>query len=175
MTSSPVRIRTATVADAEAIRAIYNVEVSTSTVTFDLVERSLDEQRRWILNRSGAHAVTVAIDDHGEVVGFGSLSPYRDRPAYSTSVESSVYVHRDHHRRGVGSAIVADLVDRAASHGFHALFARIVAGHTPSIELHRALGFETVGIERQVGRKFGRWLDVTVMERLLASAERPTT
>jgi phosphinothricin acetyltransferase len=104
-------------------------------------------------------------DDH--VLGFGSLSPYRDRPAYSTSVEDSVYVHRDFHGQGVGRALLAELVRVATAHGFHAVFARIVEGHEASIALHQGLGFETVGVEREVGRKFGRWLDVVVMERLL--------
>lgn len=159
-------LRTAEVGDAEAIRAIYNLEVETSTVTFDLVPRGPEDQRRWLADRSGAHAVVVA-EDAGVVVGYGALSPWRDRPAYSTSVEDSVYVHRDHHGRGIGRALLTELVDRAAAHGFHAVFARIVRGHETSIGLHAALGFEVVGHEREVGRKFGRWLDVIVMERLL--------
>lgn len=163
-----MQLRTATVDDAEAIRGIYNVEVETSTVTFDIVPRTLAEQRRWISDRSGAHAVIVALDDDGEVAGFGSLSPYKERAAYSTSVEDSVYVHRDHRGRGVGRLLLAELVERATAHGFHALFARIVADHDASIELHRALGFEIVGREREVGRKFGRWLDVTLMELIVS-------
>lgn len=165
-----MHLRTATVDDAEAIRSIYNVEVETSTVTFDLTPRSPAEQRSWITDRSGALAVVVAVDDDGtgeEVVGFGSLSRYKDRAAYSTSVEDSVYVHRDHRGRGVGRLLLAELVERATAHGFHALFARIVADHDASIALHQRLGFEVVGREREVGRKFGRWLDVTVMERIL--------
>jgi L-amino acid N-acyltransferase YncA len=155
--------------DAEATRQIYNLEVTTSTVTFDLVPRSLDEQRRWIGARSGAHAVVVAEDtaNGGEIVGFGSLSPWRDRPAYSTSVEDSVYVRRDYQGRGVGKTLLTELVRVGRAHGFHAIFARIVGGHESSVALHRALGFEVVGTEREVGRKFGKWLDVVVMELLL--------
>lgn len=163
-------IRAATIDDSEAIRAIYNIEVETSTVTFDLVPRSLTDQRRWLVERSGAHAAIVA-DDDGTVVGFGSLSPYKERAAYSTSVEDSVYVHRDHHGTGVGRRLLTELVDRATAHGFHALFARIVAGHEASIRLHTSLGFEVVGREREVGRKFGTWLDVTVMELILSERE----
>lgn len=160
-------VRSATVTDAEAIRAIYNVEVSTSTVTFDLVPRTLEEQQAWLVDRNGAHAVLVAEGDDGHVWGFASLSPFRERPAYSTTVEDSVYVHRDHHGEGVGRLLLAELVDRATAHGFHAMFARIVAGHDASIGLHTSLGFDIVGHEREVGRKFGAWLDVIVMERLL--------
>jgi L-amino acid N-acyltransferase len=161
-----VALRLARPDDAEATRQIYNLEVTTSTVTFDLVPRSLDEQRRWIVARSGAHAVVVA-EDGGEIVGFGSLSPWRDRPAYATSVEDSVYVHRDHQGRGIGKTVLSERVRGATAHGFHAVFARIVGGHESSVALHGALGFEVVGTEREVGRKFGKWLDVVVMERLL--------
>ena len=161
-----IDLRLATAADNEAIRAIYNVEVLESTVTFDLVPRSAGDQAAWLSARSGAHAVIVAVDD-GEVVGFGSLSPYRDRPAYSTTVEDSVYVRRDRQGQGVGKALLGELLRLATAHGFHAVMARIVGGHEASIALHRAAGFELIGTEREVGRKFGRWLDVVVMEALL--------
>ena len=146
---------------------IYNLEVLTSTVTFDLVPRSLAEQEAWLAARSGAYAALVA-DDAGVVVGFGSLSPYRDRPAYSTTVEDSVYVHRDRQGTGVGKLLLAELLRVADMHGFHAVMARIVGGHDASIRLHESQGFERVGVEREVGRKFGRWLDVVVMERLVS-------
>lgn len=162
-----MHIRLATLDDAEAIRAIYNPEVLGSTVTFDLVPRSLADQRQWLRDRSGAYAAIVAETDGGEIAGFGSLSPYRDRPAYKTSVEDSVYVHRDHHRSGVGRLLLAELVNTAATHGFHTVLARIVGGHDASIGLHSSLGFETVGTEREVGRKFNQWLDVVVMQRML--------
>jgi L-amino acid N-acyltransferase YncA len=161
-----MELRLATLDDADALREIYNLEVTTSTATFDLVPRSLEEQRSWLSERSGARAVLVAVDD-GEVCGFASLSPWRTRPAYATTVEDSVYVHRDHQGRGVGRALLTELVDVATAHGFHACMARIVGGHDASIALHAACGFEVVGTEREVGRKFGRWLDVVLMERLL--------
>jgi L-amino acid N-acyltransferase len=162
-----VQVRLAQLDDAEAIRDIYNLEVTTSTVTFDLVPRTLTEQQAWLDARTGAYAALVA-DHEGEVLGFGSLSPWRDRPAYSTTVEDSVYVRRDAQGRGVGRALLDALVQTATAHGFHACMARVVGGHEASIALHRACAFEVVGTEREVGRKFGRWLDVVLMERLLA-------
>ena len=162
----PMELRLATLDDAEPIRQIYNLEVTTSTATFDLVPRSLEDQRAWQSERSGARAVLVAELD-GEVCGFGSLSPWRDRPAYATTVEDSVYVHRDHQGQGVGAALLTELVATATAHGFHACMARIVGGHDASIALHQRCGFEVVGTEREVGRKFGKWLDVVLMERLL--------
>jgi L-amino acid N-acyltransferase YncA len=162
-----MQLRLATLDDAEAIRQIYNLEVTTSTATFDLVPRSLEEQQAWLEARSGAHAAVVAIEA-GEVRGFGSLSAWRDRPAYATSVEDSVYVHRDHHGQGVGKALLTELIATGSRHGFHACMARIVGGHDASIALHASCGFEVVGTEREIGRKFGKWLDVVLMERLLA-------
>lgn len=161
-----MELRPAQDRDSDAIRAVYNLEVTTSTVTFDLRPRDAGEQRRWLEARSGAHVVLVA-DDDGELAGFASLSPYRDRPAYKTSVEDSVYVRRDRQGQGVGRLLLEGLVEAATASGFHAVFARVVGGHEASIELHRRLGFEVVGTEREVGRKFGRWLDVVLMQKLL--------
>jgi phosphinothricin acetyltransferase len=159
-------VRVARLEDAEAMRSIYNVEVTGSYVTFDLVPRTLAEQQAWLEARRGAYAAIVAVE-HDEVVGFASLSPYRDRPAYRTTVEDSVYVDRRHQGQGVGRLLLTELMGRATESGFHAVMARIVGGHEASIALHRVLGFEVVGTEREVGRKFNRWLDVVLMQRLL--------
>lgn len=153
--------------DAEALRAIYNPEVAESTVTFDLVPRTLDEQLAWIEEHSGGHPAVVAVDAAGEVVGFASLSPYRPRPAYAPTVEDSVYVRRDQRGRGIGAVLLEELVSLARRHGFHSVVGRIVGGHEASIALHARCGFEQVGVEREVGRKFGRWLDVVLMQRML--------
>jgi len=162
-----MEVRLARSEDAEAIRAIYNREVLGGTVTFDLVERSPDDQQVWLDEHSGAHPAVVAVDGRGRVSGFGSLSPYRSRPAYRTTVEDSVYVHSASRGQGVGRAVLDELIDLAGAHGFHAIMARIVGDHEASIRLHQGCGFELVGIERQVGRKFGRWLDVAIMQRLI--------
>lgn len=168
-----MRIRSATSADAAAILEIYNLEVLTSTVTFDLTPRTEEGQAAWLAARSGAYSALVAeldTDDGPVVVGFGSLSQYRERAGYSTTCEDSVYVHRDHQGSGVGSALLTELVVRATEHGFHALMAKVVGGHAASITLHERAGFEVVGREREVGRKFGRWLDVVLMQRMLAGS-----
>jgi phosphinothricin acetyltransferase len=162
-----LNIRLAERRDAEAIRTIYNREVTQSTVTFDMVPRTLDEQVQWVDEHAGGHPAVVAETDDGIVVGFGSLSPYRPRPAYATTVEDSVYVDPAHQGHGVGKGLLGELVRLAADHGFHSVVARIVGGHEASIALHAACGFEPVGVEREVGRKFGRWLDVVVMQRML--------
>jgi phosphinothricin acetyltransferase len=161
-----MHLRRAAVADAEAIRRIYNAEVLGSMATFDLVPRSLDDQREWLAEHSGPYPAVVA-ECHGHLAGFGSLSPYRSRPAYATTVEDSVYVERDKRAQGVGKLLLGELVSMGAAHGFHAIIARIAGGQEASIALHLACGFEQVGVEREVGRKFGQWLDVVLMQRLL--------
>jgi L-amino acid N-acyltransferase len=168
-----MRVRPAILADAEAIRSMYNYEVLHTTATFDLVPRSLEDQQAWLTARSGAFSALVAEDDDGTVLGFASLSPYKERAAYRTSVEDSVYVSRSAHGRGIGRLLVAEVLHVAEAHGFHAVMARIEASSAASRGLHAACGFELVGIEREIGRKFGRWLDVAVMQCVLH--ERTTT
>jgi L-amino acid N-acyltransferase YncA len=164
---SAIRVRLADVADAEAIRTIYNHEVRRETSTFDLVPRSLEDQVGWLRARSGAFSAVVVVDDHQVVVGFGSLSPYKERAAYRTTVEDSVYVDRDRGGEGIGTLLLDHLVQLARTSGFHAVMARIEATGLASRALHAKCGFELVGIEREVGRKFNRWLDVAVMQKIL--------
>ncbi|MEZ5245797.1 MAG: N-acetyltransferase family protein [Acidimicrobiales bacterium] len=162
-----MELRPATTRDAEALRTIYNREVLETTHTFDLEPRTLEQQVEWIREREGALGVVVAEID-GAVVGFASLSPYRPRPAYRTSVENSVYVAESARGSGVGRALMEELIDVATARGFHTIIARISGGHEASIGLHHACGYEVIGTEREVGRKFGKWLDVVVMQRMLA-------
>ncbi len=159
-------VRLARLDDAEGIRSIYNREVLEGTATFDLRPRTIDDQRLWLTDRSGAHAVMVAVEGD-EVIGFGALSAYRDRPAYSTTVEDSVYVAPGHQGEGVGRAVLEALVEAAELRGFHTVIGRIAGGNAASIALHQRCGFTIVGVEREVGRKFRRWLDVTVVQRVL--------
>lgn len=158
--------------DAAALMAIYNAEVIESTVTMDIVARTFADQLHWIEAHSGVHGAVVAIDEDPttgdeRVLGFASISPWRSRAAYSTSVENSVYVHRDHQGRGIGRILLDEVLRVGADSGFHTCFARIMSGHEASIRLHASRGFELVGVEREVARKFGRWIDVTVMQKML--------
>lgn len=160
-------LRLAEAHDAEPIRRIYNAEVLGSTATFDLRARTAQEQDEWMAEHNGTHPVVVAVDDTGVVLGFGSLSTYRDRPSYSTTVENSVYVDDGHRGSGVGRALLEELVRLGTLHGFHSMIARVGGGNAASIALHEACGFELVGVEKEIGRKFNRWLDVAVLQRML--------
>ncbi|MEM9615683.1 MAG: N-acetyltransferase family protein [Actinomycetota bacterium] len=161
-----MQVRLAHLGDADDLCRIYNHEVLKSTATLDLVPRSLTEQQQYLVDRSGGLIVVVA-EEGGDVIGFGSISFYRNRPGYRTSVEDSVYVDRAHAGKGVGSIILAELVAVATTRGFHAMFARIVGPQQASVRLHERHGFTMVGVEREVGRKFNRWHDVGLMQRLL--------
>jgi len=162
-----VIVRIADTDDAEAIAKIYNFEVENSTATFDLVPRSLESQRDWITARSGAFSAIVAHEAGTGVIGFAALSTYRDRAGYRTTVENSVYVHRQHHRKGVGRLLMSSLLDIARDSGFHTVIARIDSQSQGSLALHRSMGFLEVGTEREIGRKFGRWLDSVIMQKML--------
>ena len=172
-TRRSVTVRAAVRSDAEAMRTIYNNEVENHTTTLDMVPRSLAEQQSWIDARSGAFEAIVAVVDgpyddlDATVVGFASLSPFKDRPAYSPTVENSVYVARPHAGSGIGRLLMMQLIADARDSGFHSMIARIEASGDASRALHRACGFQLVGVERQVGRKFGRWLDMAVMQLML--------
>ena len=166
---STLTIREATSDDAEAIRLIYNHEVENETSTMDLVSRTLETQREWIAARSGAFCAVVAVDSSGTVLGFGALSEYKDRSGYRSTVENSVYVRRDVARRGIGKQILLHLIETATVSGFHSVIARIEAQSLASRGLHSSCGFELVGIEKQVARKFGKWLDIAVMQKSLAT------
>lgn len=166
-----VTVRLATSGDAAPILAIYNHEVENHTSTFDIVPRTLDGQRQWLADRSGAFAAVVATipnrDGEPAVVGFAALSPYKERAAYRTTVENSIYVSRDHSGLGIGRTLMEHLIEVARDSGFHSMIARIEATSEASRGLHAACGFELVGVETEVGRKFGRWLSTAVMQLML--------
>jgi phosphinothricin acetyltransferase len=159
-------IRVATQNDLDAINDIYNHYVFNSTCTYQEEPEKIESRREWFAKHGPRHPVTVAEMD-GRIVGWGSLSPYHARSAYRNTVENSVYVHHEFHRRGIGAAILADLIVRARAIGHRAIIAGIDADQTASVAIHAKFGFQHVGHLKQVGRKFGRWLDVIYMELLL--------
>ena len=159
-------VRLATEADLPAIRDVYNHYVRTSTCTFQLEPDSEAERLAWLRGRTDRHPVTVAVAD-GEVVGWASLSMWKERAAYDRTVEASVYVRAGFERRGVGRRLLADLLDRARDLGHHVFIGGACTEHPGSIALQEALGFAPVGTFRAVGFKFGRWLDVAYLQRVV--------
>ena len=166
--TAPPAIRLATAADLPAINAIYNHYVLGSTCTYQEEPSTEAERTAWFDARGPQHPVTVAATPEGEVLGWGSLSKFHPRSAYGRTVENGIYVRDDCRRRGVGRALLADLVGRARAGGHHTILALIDAEQSGSVALHLAFGFTPVARLRQVGFKFGRWLDVIYMQKLLA-------
>ena len=164
-------IRLATEADLPAIRAIYNHYVHTSTCTYQMEPETEAERLDWFWSRTDRHPVTVA-ELAGEVVGWAALSIWNKRAAYARTVEASVYIRADRHRRGVGRALLADLLERAKALGHCAVIGGASADQTASLALQEALGFTPVGTFRKVGYKFGRWLDVTYLQFVLSNNDR---
>jgi L-amino acid N-acyltransferase len=163
---TPIAIRSATESDLTAINDIYNHYVLRSTCTYQEEPEPIDGRRQWFLKHGAKHPVTVAHLD-GQIVGWGALSSYHARSAYRNTVENSVYVHHEHHRRGIGSLLLRDLIARAHALGHHAIIAGIDGDQAGSVALHAKFGFQEVGRLKQVGFKFGRWLDVIYMGLIL--------
>lgn len=160
-------LRHARTGDNDQIAAIWNDAVACASMTTDTEPRTLAGQRQWLAGHGDAHPVIVAVEGDDRVLGFGSLSPYRDKPAFRASVEDSVYVRAEARGAGVGSLLLADLIRLARERGHHAVMARIIADNEPSRRLHARLGFRLVGVERETAFKHGCWHDVAIMQRLL--------
>jgi phosphinothricin acetyltransferase len=177
-------IRLATAADLDAINAIYNHYVAVSTTTYDDEPMTAAERRQWFEGRQPIHPVTVAVLNEGTgpsappasslqptasapIVGYGSLHTFRGKRGYRFVVENSVYVCPDCQRQGIGSAILADQIERAGALGLHAIVAGIDSEQAASLALHAKHGFKEVARFPQIGYKFNRWLDVVFMQRLL--------
>ncbi|MBL0885422.1 GNAT family N-acetyltransferase [Myceligenerans indicum] len=163
----PAAVRPARADDAGAVRAIRNDAVETTTAIWTSVPMSEDEARSWVSDLAGRNAMLVAEVD-GDVVGYASFSPWRAKEGYRHSVEDSVYVAPGQQGNGVGRALLTELVATARDAGAHRMYADIEAGNAASISLHESLGFRRVGLLREVGTKFGRWLDLAILELELA-------
>jgi L-amino acid N-acyltransferase len=156
------KIRLAAAADAEAIREIRNDVIARSTAmwTTDLV--SPGDGRAWLadnLTRRSAYVAEVG----GQIVGYANWAPWRPKDGYRHTVEDSVYLIEGHQGRGLGAGLLRTLITGARESGAHVMMASIEATNARSVALHERLGFELVGTAREVGTKFGRWLDLTMM------------
>lgn len=162
----PATIRLATVDDLPAINDIYNHYVQHSTCTFQLEPETAEGRHAWFAGHGARHPVTVA-EDAGQVIGWGTLSKFRERAGYDNTVEASVYIRPDCLGRGLGKIMLVDLIERARQLGFHTLIGGACTEIEASIRLQEALGFKQVAHLHQVGQKFGRWLDVVYMQLML--------
>lgn len=169
-----VHIRPAAAADLAAILEILNHAIATSTAVFDYHPHTLEMRREWLLSKQAAGMpVLVAVVD-GAVAGFATYGPFRQWPAYKYTIEHSVYVAEPFWRRGVARALMDALLADAREREYHAVIAGVVADNLPSLRFHEALGFVEVAHFREVGYKFGRWLDLKFLELMLTTPQEPT-
>ncbi|WP_027897634.1 GNAT family N-acetyltransferase [Zestomonas thermotolerans] len=162
------RIRTAGEADLPGILAIHNDAVVHTTAIWNETPTDLAERRAWLHERTAAgFPVLVAVDAAGAVLGYASYGPWRPHEGYRHTVEHSVYVRDGVRGRGIGKALLQALIDHARDAGLHVMVGAIESGNAASIRLHQRLGFTITGQMPQVGRKFGRWLDLTFMQLIL--------
>ena len=163
-----MQIRPATRADLPGILEIYNDAVLTTTATYDYEPRTLEHRTQWFEERQrDNYPMFVAVEDAGQVIGWSALNPFHARPGYRFTSENSVYVAADMRGKGVGKLLLSPLIEGAKARGLHAIIAVIDADNEASIRLHAAFGFEQVGLFKQTGFKFNRWLDVVYMEKLV--------
>ena len=161
-----VQIRKAALADVEAIREIYNEAILTTTATFDTEPKSAAERLQWFQSHDERHPIIVAVVD-GKVVGWASLTQWSDRAAYDDTAETSFYVKSEFRGRGIGRRLKAATIEEACRLRFHTLIARVAEGSDESIHLNESAGFVLVGTLKEVGRKFGKLLDVHIMQKML--------
>lgn len=160
-----VIIRPAALKDLQAITDIYNEAIVNTTATFDTETKTLADRRQWFESHTGRHPIVVAdIDDR--VVGWASVSRWSDRCAYDTTVEVSVYVHHDFRGQGIGKRLMEVITLEAEKAGAHNIISRITQGNEKSIHIHELLGYEHVGVLKEVGKKFGKYLDVHIMQKV---------
>ena len=177
---TPVQIRDAETADLDTITAIHNHAVVHTTAIWNEDAVDLDDRAAWLADRTGrGYPVIVAVDETG-VLGYASYAQWRPHSGYRLTVEHSVYVRTGEHGRGIGTTLMAALIDRARAAGLHVMIAGIESANAASIALHERLGFAEVGRMPQVGAKFGRWLDLSMLQLVLddrpvpAPAPEPT-
>ena len=157
-----------------AILDILNQAIVNSTALYDYQPRLPDSMKPWFeAKRKGTYPVIGAVNENDKLLGFASYGSFRAWPAYKYTVEHSVYIHHDHRGRGLGQALMKEIIFRAIEQGYHVLIGGIDAANKPSIRLHEKLGFVCSGIIKQAGFKFGQWLDLAFYQLTLSTPEDP--
>lgn len=166
-------IRRADETDLADILRVYNQAIEKTTAVFEYRPHTLDMRRDWFKAKHAASLPVLAAAESGAVVGFASYGPFRAWPAYKYSVELSVYVDEQARGRGIGTALVRAVLDHARSRELHVVMAGITSDNIVSLRLHEKLGFVEVAHIREVGYKFGRWLDLKLLQIVLDGPRQP--
>jgi L-amino acid N-acyltransferase len=161
-----IQIRRALPVDVEAITAIYNEAILATTATFDTEPKTTAERLEWFEAHDERHPILVAAVE-GTVAGWASLSRWSDRPAYDDTAETSFYVRSEYRGRGIGRMLKDAIIEEARRLHFHIVIARVAEGSQVSLHLNESAGFVHIGTMKQVGRKFGKLLDVHILQKML--------
>ena len=156
-------IRPAEIQDIPAITDIYNEAIANTVATFDTEPKTMEDHKHWLLAHDEKHPVLVAEID-GVVKGWIALSRWSDRAAYNGTAELSVYIHAHARGQGIGRALMERVIEAGRQAGLHTIVSRIAEGNAVSVHLHETLGFKEIGILREVGYKFDRWVDVVILQ-----------
>lgn len=159
-------IRKASLEDINPITEIYNYSVSNSSATFDLEEKTIEDRKLWLKEHNDDFPLIVA-EYEGTIVGYGCLSSFRSKRAYESTVENSIYIHKDYRGQGIGTLLMKELIKRAKHLKYHIIVAVITKGNEDSIRLHKKFNFEYAGCLKEVGYKFNKWQDVLFYQLFL--------
>ncbi|WP_075980040.1 GNAT family N-acetyltransferase [Bacillus massilinigeriensis] len=161
-----ITIREAIDDDLPEMLEIYNDAIANLTATFDLEKQTLEQRKVWFAEHGGQYPLIVAEED-GQIAGYCCLSPYNKKRAYSKTTELSVYLSEKFRGKGIGTALMREIIVRARELGFHTIISLITSGNDGSIKIHENLGFTYVGTIKEVGFKFGKWQDVSYYQLML--------
>ncbi|WP_454229701.1 N-acetyltransferase family protein [Propioniciclava flava] len=173
MSEDAATLRPATPHDVASIVDIYNQSVAVNTASWDTAAQTVAERLAWFEARTTAGQAVIVAERHGRVIGWGSWGPFRAKDGYRMTMEDTLYVDDSARGLGVGSQLLAALIDSARDAGVHALIAAVSHENDASIALHKKHGFTQVGRLPQVGAKFGRWLDLVLLQRTLDDRPLP--
>lgn len=167
-------IRFAIETDLEAILAIYNDAILTTTAVYTYKAKNMQERKEWFLAKhENGYPIWVYEKEH-RVAGFATYGSFRSSPAYKYTIEHSVYVHKDFRKLGIGSILLKTVINDAQEKGYATIIAGIDASNASSIHLHEKLGFSSAGIVKKAGYKFGQWLDLAFYQLMLDVPKNPT-
>jgi L-amino acid N-acyltransferase len=160
-----LNIRAAKIDDLNEITEIYNQAILKTVATFDTEVKTIDERKKWFKDHGQKNPLIVA-EEENDILGWAALSKYSTRCAYSDTAEISLYVKEEFQDRGIGKRLMEKIIQEGKKAGLHVIIARITDGNKKSIHLHKLVGFENVGIMKEVGWKFGKRLDVYLMQKI---------
>lgn len=161
-----IEIRKAKIEDLPVITSIYNDAIKNTVATFDTVTKTLEEQKVWFEGHGSKNPILIA-EENRNIVGWAALSKWSDRDAYSNTAEISVYVKDSFKKKGIGRKLIQEIVKEGKKAGLHLIIALITNDNQVSVHLHESFGFTQIGVMKECGFKFGKWLDVILMQKLL--------